>query len=439
MTTIQALSSISSFLGLLAVLAYFYSRSQERRAERSVREIVEGDPLFNANQIVEILRLFNDDARRLDALASLAQRDRDKAKDFLAKIKANVDVEKLQTGGQRHRQMVIAIAGVVLLGLGLFGLLWARNEGNGNVLRPGRDPATAVQQPPLVESSVVLEVTELNLREVMARHQISVDALIVDGVQVEAPAGAVYIANRFELRNGGEIVGSDFAVITSALIGGRLAAIGTLGNPGSSPGANGTGGGRGGRLVVAAARVQGTKLQATGGMGGDGARGATGVAGSNGSNGQDGQCGPGALGQFRGSTDGGSGAGGGVGEHGGSGGGGGQGGELFLLTLRDASPEIQVDGGMGGRGGEGGAGGPGGAGGKGGAGCNGLGGSQPTRPNGRDGQDGAPGEAGSAGPQGASGTIWHRRLDDFGAIVATLKRSPSVTEVRDALVTLTRQ
>jgi hypothetical protein len=65
---IAVLGGISSLLGLLAVIANIYFSLQSRHAPRSVRRILEGEGLFNADQILQVLSKFNDDQSRLAAL-----------------------------------------------------------------------------------------------------------------------------------------------------------------------------------------------------------------------------------------------------------------------------------------------------------------------------------------------------------------------------------
>ncbi len=61
-------TGISGIFGLLGLLAYLYFKLQISRAERSIREIVEGEGLFNAELVVEILKQFTDDDARLEIL-----------------------------------------------------------------------------------------------------------------------------------------------------------------------------------------------------------------------------------------------------------------------------------------------------------------------------------------------------------------------------------
>jgi hypothetical protein len=49
---VKLAASISSFIGLLGALAYFYFLQQMRSVERSVREVVEGEGPYISRQIV---------------------------------------------------------------------------------------------------------------------------------------------------------------------------------------------------------------------------------------------------------------------------------------------------------------------------------------------------------------------------------------------------
>lgn len=118
---IMALAGVSSALGLLSLLAYFYLFSQSRRVERSVRQIVEGEGLFNASLVLEILKQFSTDQARLEALVHLKDLDEHKARVVYGKIKKNVDVTQLQRITDTHRLRAMGLTGVVLLLLGVLG------------------------------------------------------------------------------------------------------------------------------------------------------------------------------------------------------------------------------------------------------------------------------------------------------------------------------
>ncbi len=57
---IGAVAGISTLFGLLAALALFFLHQQLRPVERSIREVAEGEGLFNAEQVVKILAEFKD-------------------------------------------------------------------------------------------------------------------------------------------------------------------------------------------------------------------------------------------------------------------------------------------------------------------------------------------------------------------------------------------
>lgn len=134
-TLLSAITGISSFLGLLGLLAYLYYLLQDRRAEQSVREIVEGEGLFNANQVLKILKQFKEDAKRLEALKHLTNLDAGKVSAFLEKIKSNVDVNKLQTLSSRHQSNRLGFSALMFLALALAAFLFKHNN-----LEPPRTP-----------------------------------------------------------------------------------------------------------------------------------------------------------------------------------------------------------------------------------------------------------------------------------------------------------
>ncbi len=68
---LSVLAGTSGAIGLLAVISYFYYSYRIREvesSERSIRQLVEGEGLFNSDQIPQILREFKEDGARLEAL-----------------------------------------------------------------------------------------------------------------------------------------------------------------------------------------------------------------------------------------------------------------------------------------------------------------------------------------------------------------------------------
>jgi len=65
-------------------------------SERSIRQVVEGEGLFNADQILQILREVKDDTARLEALKTFANISNQTAERVYSKIKNNVDLVQLE-------------------------------------------------------------------------------------------------------------------------------------------------------------------------------------------------------------------------------------------------------------------------------------------------------------------------------------------------------
>ncbi|GAB6141755.1 hypothetical protein JCM14076_24840 [Methylosoma difficile] len=112
-------TGVSSLLGLLGLIAYLYYSQKTRAVERSIKGIIEGEELFNAKQVVEILSQFKDDEKRLQALIALTNYSSDKAKALLTKVKENVDVENLATISTNHYLQIAKVSSR------LFGILAA--------------------------------------------------------------------------------------------------------------------------------------------------------------------------------------------------------------------------------------------------------------------------------------------------------------------------
>jgi len=286
----------------------------------------------------------------------------------------------------------------------------------------------ATPTPPL-EISVVDQgaeeiVVNASANPVHGSTKVVAHSLTVDGVELQAPSGALYVANHVRLVNGGGITGPDFAVVATVLEGGKLDSSGRAGRPGATGAAEPSGGTDGGRIVVAAARIDNTAIVADGGQGGDGAPGTDGANGTAGSNGRNGDCA--GFGDWEKAQPGGNGGPGGDGGNGQAGGPGGTAGEILLIVSEQPPMAVSATGGRGGNGGASGRYGQGGAGGSGGAGCTGLGGSQNSRSRGADGPDGRPGHEGQPGANGRDGTSTVRTIY-FGDVKEAFEANPENT------------
>ena len=107
---------VSSVIGLVALLAYLFFLALNKRAEHTIRGLVEGDRLINSDQVLGILKDFKDDKARVEALQTLTRYDTRKAQALLGKLKGDVDIKLLGTMARSHyRQSAAAFAIVFFL------------------------------------------------------------------------------------------------------------------------------------------------------------------------------------------------------------------------------------------------------------------------------------------------------------------------------------
>ena len=95
LTIVAGVSSIFGLMGLMSYLMYRMYRAQVKKTERSIREMVVGEDPISASQVIEILKQFQDDESRLQALETLTQHDIEKANQILVKLKENIDPERM--------------------------------------------------------------------------------------------------------------------------------------------------------------------------------------------------------------------------------------------------------------------------------------------------------------------------------------------------------
>lgn len=126
---LTAIGSTSGVIGFFSLLAYFYFNIQIKqisRAERSVRSIVEGDGLFNADQVLEILREFKDEANRLKALDALTNHSSESAQRVYDKIKGRIDVSQFASKPNGASESASLAAAIFFILLAILALLYSR-------------------------------------------------------------------------------------------------------------------------------------------------------------------------------------------------------------------------------------------------------------------------------------------------------------------------
>jgi hypothetical protein len=160
---LTVLAGTSGVIGLLAVISYFYYSYRIREiesSERSIRQVVEGEGLFNSDQILQILREFKDDPTRLEALKTFANINNQTAERVYSKIKSNVDLVQLGTQTAKSRRQLSLWTAAVFVIIGLVALVYqlVSRSGTPDDGRPSPSPsATVVVTPtPLLTPAVVV-------------------------------------------------------------------------------------------------------------------------------------------------------------------------------------------------------------------------------------------------------------------------------------------
>ena len=156
---LTVVTATSSVIGLLALLAYFYFAqrlAEVRRSERSVRKVIAGEGLFNPEQVLNILREFEDDTARLEALKTFANINNQTAKRVYSKIKDNVDIGQLDARNVKSQQQQALWTAAFFLAITLVALVYAilPHSGTPSDGHPSPPPsATVVATPSPISST----------------------------------------------------------------------------------------------------------------------------------------------------------------------------------------------------------------------------------------------------------------------------------------------
>lgn len=193
---IKVVMGASSFLGLAGLVAYLYFTIQVNRAEASVRRSLEGESLFNAEQVLEILSQFSDSDSRLKALKTLTNYDSAKAASLLQKVEGNIDGVQLARTSAKSSQNAAIITAVVFLILTAAALVYTlvspksalphagidgaqvpeapgplgnKDNGNADTSKRSTDPIAPEPSQKQTVSPAAQEPTALNSKEAKAR------------------------------------------------------------------------------------------------------------------------------------------------------------------------------------------------------------------------------------------------------------------------------
>lgn len=168
---LAALTATTGAIGVISLALYFFTFQKVRAlsaSEGSVKRIIQGEGLFQADQVILILKEFSTDEARLEALKQLARVQKlseEKADRVYSVIRKNVDVNALQNDRYRHIQAITARTGPFFAGLALI-------AGAYDLLRLGADQFIASAPPSItIEAAIAGTHMRAETRNFSFHHQ----------------------------------------------------------------------------------------------------------------------------------------------------------------------------------------------------------------------------------------------------------------------------
>jgi hypothetical protein len=144
-SVLKLAAGITSALSGITILGALYLWLASQRGERSLREIISGEDIARSEQVVNILKTFNSDEQRLEALRAILGSDDEKFRRILSKVKSKVDVGRLSLKQQSSWSVRLTIVGAMLLSLAIIAFLFSGAETRNSGMEPVDNPK--VDQP----------------------------------------------------------------------------------------------------------------------------------------------------------------------------------------------------------------------------------------------------------------------------------------------------
>jgi hypothetical protein len=110
---VRLVLGVSSVTGVVSLFGYLYFLLHVRSTASSVRNVLEGEGVFNAEQVAKILEQFQDDAKRLEALKAVTKYSTVRARELLAKVENNVDLTAFEHLSFHRRKRALATSAIV--------------------------------------------------------------------------------------------------------------------------------------------------------------------------------------------------------------------------------------------------------------------------------------------------------------------------------------
>lgn len=121
---LNIIAGVSTFLGFISVIAYFYFKLQIASAEKSISNLIVGESLFNAEQVLKILSQLESDESRISALKELTKYDAKKAQNLLEKVESEININVLSSTASNW-QRTTKNTTIFFMSLAILALLWS--------------------------------------------------------------------------------------------------------------------------------------------------------------------------------------------------------------------------------------------------------------------------------------------------------------------------
>lgn len=127
-TILKYAAGVTTILSLISFLGGLYVWLQSQKKEKSVVDTIKGEGIVQAEGVIQILKQFNSDETRLQALQQMLGYSKDRASDVLDKVKSNVDVRQFSLDNQVQLQRRLLVTGIVLFMLAILAIVASKER-----------------------------------------------------------------------------------------------------------------------------------------------------------------------------------------------------------------------------------------------------------------------------------------------------------------------
>lgn len=125
---LTAAAGVSTFLGLLGLLAYLYYDKDVRTAKGTIADIIGDKTSFTPKDVVAVLEKFTSEEARLQALEKLTSYGKSGAKLLYSRISERIGVVGLIKLQNSHRRQIAAGTGIFFFALAILALVFSLSK-----------------------------------------------------------------------------------------------------------------------------------------------------------------------------------------------------------------------------------------------------------------------------------------------------------------------